>query len=102
MNKLKGIISAMNYKELKEIQKDLAEGNMGKLIKQRIDEVEKTFSFEEKVCPTCGNRVTEESAKYSLVWGPADFRKRALFDEIDCLGFFIEKLKSQHKDVMPD
>jgi hypothetical protein len=97
MNKLIGIIESMNYKELKEIQKDLAEGNMGKLIKTKMDEIEKTLGYDEKVCPTCGNKVSEQSAKYLLIFGPQDFRKRAIFDELDCLTFFVEKLNEQNK-----
>jgi hypothetical protein len=99
MNKLAGIINSLNYKELKEIQRDLAEGNMGKVIKSRMDEIEKSLGYEERICPTCGNPVAEATAKYILVFGPPDFRKRGLFDEIDCLTFFVDKLKVQ-KNVL--
>jgi hypothetical protein len=99
MNKLTGIVSSLNYRELKEIQRDLAEGNMGRIIKARMDEIEKNLGYEERICPTCGNKVEEATAKYILVFGPPDFRKRGLFDEIDCLTFFIDKLKNQRKVV---
>jgi hypothetical protein len=98
MNRLIGIINSMNYRELKEIQKDLAEGNIGKLIKARIDSIEKTLGYNEKVCATCGNSLTEENIRYSLVFGPSDFRKRASFCGNDCLSFFMEKLKQQERD----
>jgi hypothetical protein len=94
MNKLVGIIEALDVRELKEIQKDLAEGNIGRLIKNRLDSIEQTRK-DEKVCPTCGTHLTEEDARYILIFGPPDFRKRALFDEIDCLTFFIQKLNVQ-------
>ena len=95
MNKLAGIISSMDYKELKAIQRDLAEGNMGRLIKLRIEQIEKTQVHEEKMCPTCGNQVDETMSPFTLVFGPPDFKKKASFCGLDCLSFFIEKLKEQ-------
>jgi hypothetical protein len=99
MNKLAGVVNSLNYRELKAIQRDLAEGNMGKLIQARIEEIEKTLGYDERTCPTCGNKVEEATAKYILIFGPPDFRKRGLFDEIDCLTFFIDKLKNQRNVV---
>ena len=100
MNKLIGIVNSLNYKELKDIQKDLAEGNMGNLIKSRMEEIEKLKGYDERICPTCGNKVSEETAKYILTFGSSDFRKRAMFDEMDCLDFFLGKLKMQNKDAI--
>jgi hypothetical protein len=99
MNKLAGVINSLSYGELKAIQKDLAEGNMGRLIKAKIDQAERTLGHSERVCPTCGAHVIEATCKYSLVFGPADFRKKALFDEIDCLSFFIDRLKEQKVSI---
>jgi hypothetical protein len=99
MNKLAGVINSMNYSELKAIQKDLAEGNMGRLIKAKIDQTERTLGHDERVCPTCGALISEATSKYTLVFGPEDFKKKALFDEIDCLSFFIDKLKEQRADL---
>jgi hypothetical protein len=96
MNRLAGIINAMNYKELKEIQKDLAEGNIGRLIKARLDQIEKTIGYE-KVCPTCDSKISEDTAKYTLMFGPADFRKKASFCGLDCLTFFAGRLRVAHK-----
>lgn len=97
MNKLAGIINSLNYRELKNIQKDLAEGNIGKIIKYRIDQIEKDLGYDERICPTCGSKVDEESAKYILVFGASDFRKRAFFDEMDCMTFFLDKLNNHKK-----
>ena len=93
MNKLIHIINSMNEQELKLIQKDLFEGNISYLIKKRLNEKKKEVD-ENKVCPVCGTKLTEVTAKYILVFGLKDFRKKAMFDEIDCLGFFISKLKN--------
>jgi len=93
MNNLTRIINALDYKELKAIQRDLAEGNVGKLITERIDTIEKSIGNDTKICPTCGTDVKEESAKFVLIFGPQDFRKKASFCGHDCLGFFIQKVK---------
>ncbi|NTV23624.1 MAG: hypothetical protein HGA85_04580 [Nanoarchaeota archaeon] len=95
MNKLKGLIEGMAYKELKAIQRDLAEGNMGRLVKERLDEIEAKLGRQEHICPTCGAKLAEETAKYHLVFGPPDFRQRAMFCGLDCLSFFLEKLKQE-------
>lgn len=97
MNRLLGIINSMNYKDLKDIQKDLVEGNIGILIKNRITDIEKNLGYDERICPTCGSKVSEETSKYILTFGPSDFRKRAYFDEMDCMTFFIDKLNSRKK-----
>ncbi|MFH2020136.1 MAG: hypothetical protein ABIJ34_01910 [archaeon] len=97
MNRLSGIIASMNYRELKAVEKDLYEGNIGKHIKHRLEKFEvKTF---EKVCPTCGNILTQESEKYTLMFGPPDFKKRASFCGVDCLTFFVEKMNSKTNEV---
>ncbi|MEM3374760.1 MAG: hypothetical protein QXE31_06125 [Candidatus Woesearchaeota archaeon] len=94
MNKLVGIINSLNYQELKLIQKDVLEGNLAKLINERIKEFEKNET-ENNICPTCGTPLNEENTKFVLIFGPIDFKKKARFDEIDCLSFFIEKLKNK-------
>ncbi len=104
MNKLANIINSMSEQELKLIQKDLYEGNIGYLIKKRLYEIDKSKSDEEKkVCPICGAKVSEDTAKYVLMFGPPDFRKKAMFDEIDCLGYFIANIKeSKSKSLRKD
>lgn len=86
----------MNYEELKNVQKDLIEGNMGKLIYSRINEFEKKHKHGEKVCPTCGSSV-DENSPYTLIFGPPDFKKKATFCALDCLDFFLQKVKTQNK-----
>ena len=92
MNHLVRIINSLDYKELKAIQKDLAEGNMGKLIAERISNIEKSIGFD-KTCPTCENKINENEARYTLIFGPPDFKKKASFCGHDCLTFFLDKIK---------
>ena len=97
MGKLNNIISSMNYGELKAIEKDLYEGNIARLIKHRKSGFEHLFS--EKICPTCGNSIKENEAPFKLVFGPADFKKKASFCGLDCLSFFVKKLENQTNEV---
>ena len=64
MNRLKKIIEAMDYSDLKAIQKDLAEGNIGMLIKKRIEDIE--GELDQKICPVCGRKLSREEIKYSI------------------------------------
>lgn len=98
MNKLTGIISSMNYRELKAVQKDLYEGNIGRIIKHNLDRLETRFP--EKVCPTCGNPLNEQSAKYTLTFGPVDFKQRASFCGVDCLTFFVKKIGEEENKII--
>ena len=100
MNHLIRIINSLDYKELKAIQKDLAEGNMGKLVAEKISNLEKSTGFDNKVCPTCGNKINEKVARYTLIFGPGDFKKKASFCGHDCLTFFIEKINLSEKDFL--
>lgn len=93
MNKLAALIDNLNYKDLKSLEKDLYEGNIGKLIKKNISQLESRFP--DKVCPVCGNTVNNPS--FVLEFGPPDFRKRASFCGIDCLNFFVNKLSNQEQ-----
>lgn len=94
MNKLVSLINSMNYNDLKLIQRDVIEGNLAKLINEKIKEFENRNFDDNKICPTCGINLNEKNKKFTLIFGSEDFKKKAVFDEIDCLSFFIEKLKN--------
>lgn len=91
MNRLKNIIASMNYRDLKSIEKDLYEGNLGKIIKQRLNDLQ---TFDEKTCPTCGTIVPPDTS-FVLQFGRPDFRKEAHFCGIDCLDYFIHNLREK-------
>ena len=82
----------MPFKELKAIEKDLYEGNIGKLIKDRLNKFE-----HDALCPTCGN--VESKPRYTLIFGRDDFKKKANFCGLDCLRFFVEKLEKE-KEIL--
>ena len=92
MNKLAKIINELSYDELKLIKKDLAEGNIEKLINLRLK------NFEEErgviVCPVCNTSISDpDNGALTLIFGPKDFRKKATFDASDCMEYFMEHLK---------
>ena len=95
MNKLATIINSMDYRDLKSLQRDLYEGNIGNLIKKNID---KTDSISKRICPTCGT--TLKKPPYSLEFGREDFKKRAGFCGLDCLSFFVTNLNKE-KTIVP-
>ncbi len=93
MNKLSNLISGMNYRDLRAIEKDLYEGNIARLIQTRRKGIENLHG--EKTCPTCGNNVKEIEAPFTLIFGNADFKKKASFCGLDCLNFFVKKLEKE-------
>jgi hypothetical protein len=93
MNKLSKLISELDEEDLKLIQKDLEAGNLDKLISQKIRE--KTQADFNKVCPVCQAPTDEESI--TLIFGPKGLRKKASFCALDCLEYFINRIKKQKK-----
>ena len=97
MNKLAGLIKKMGEEELQLLKRDLVAGNIDKAVKKRMDEL-KYENFDEKRCPVCGGQITEDSFK--LEFGKLYLRRKAYFDGIDCLQYFIEtKVKKKHSRV---
>jgi hypothetical protein len=84
MNKLAEIIRKLPEQDVLLIKKDLEEGNIGRLITERLAE----FELPQRVCPVC-NTPLEDDAPYVLYFGTG-VRKKARFDALDCLQEFIE------------
>ena len=87
------VIEVLDYNELMRFKSDLDSGaiTLKRLLEQRIKEKLKEH---EKVCATCSNDLDfYKINNYTLVFGPDDFKKKASFCGLDCLGYFIIKLK---------
>ncbi len=93
MNRLTRVVVEMDEQELRQIKKDLEEGNFQRLINQKL--IEKQEESTNKVCPVCHSPI--EDGNQTLVFGPAGLRKKASFCALDCLEFFISRLKDQKK-----
>lgn len=83
MNKLSQLINQLERNDLEKIKLDLETGNIKRIIEKRLD-----FS-NIKICPVCNSDFPIENIKYSLIFGPVSFKKRACFDELDCMEYFI-------------
>ena len=86
MNKLSKIINSLSEEDLLKIKRDLVSGNIDKLIEQKLCQIQKT-QFSSKQCPVCGAEINSESL--SLEFGQAYLRRRAFFDGVDCLEYFV-------------
>lgn len=88
------------YEDLVKMRKDLDTGghHLRSLIDSKIKEIERE---EVKVCAVCGTPINPHFIDdYSLVFGRYDFKKRAFFCGLDCLNFFIAKMKDKEKDKL--
>jgi hypothetical protein len=93
MNKLAKLIEDLDEADLKLIKKDLEMGNVERLVKKKLDDIqEKDFN---KVCPVC--QTPMEGEGYTLIFGPKDLRKKATFCATDCLEYFLSRVKQDKK-----
>ncbi len=95
MKKFRDVVGEIMYEDLVKIRKDLETGghHIKKLVDSQIQEIEKK---EVKKCATCGAELNPYYVDdYTLTFGRRDFRKRAYFCGLDCLNYFLEKLKRQ-------
>jgi hypothetical protein len=91
MNRLAKLIESLDEDDLKLIKKDLEIGNVERLINKRLQErKEEDFN---KVCPVCQTPIGEENL--TLIFGPNGLRKKASFCAMDCLEYFLNKIKQQ-------
>ncbi len=90
---MREILNELDFEDLQKFKKDLEEGavKIKKLVDQRIrEEIEK----HSHVCATCGKKLNPyEDEELCLIFGPPDFKRRAYFCGIDCLEYFLTKLK---------
>lgn len=93
MNRLARLIESLDENDLKLIRKDLEAGNIDRLINIRLQE-KKEADFN-KVCPVCQSQIGEENL--TLIFGPEELRKKASFCAIDCLEYFLNKIKEEKK-----
>ena len=91
--KFEEVVDILDYNELMRFKGDLDTGaiTLKKLLEDRI---KRKLKEHEKVCATCSGELNfYKTNNYTLVFGPDDFKKKASFCGIDCLEYFIIKLK---------
>ena len=87
MEKITEIIKQLTFDELKELRNNLEKGEMRALVDSRLER----FKSSNKVCPVCNTDVGDEG--FTLIFGPEGLKKKATFDAIDCLEYFLYKMK---------
>jgi len=88
------LFDVLDYNELMRFKSDLDSGaiTVKKLLEERI---KNKLKEHEKVCATCSNQLNfYKTNNYTLIFGPDDFKKKASFCGLDCLEYFITKLKN--------
>ena len=87
------VMDILDYNELMRFKSDLDSGavTLKKLLEEKI---KKKLKEHEKICATCSNNLNfYKTNNYTLVFGPDDFKKKASFCGLDCLEYFMIKLK---------
>ncbi len=87
------VIEILDYNELMRFKSDLDTGAI--TLKRLLEEkIKSKLKEHEKVCVTCSNDLDfYKTSNYTLVFGPDDFKKKASFCGLDCLEYFMIKLK---------
>ena len=87
------VIEILDYNELMRFKSDLDSGAI--TLKRLLEEkIKRKLKEHEKICATCSNNLNfYRTSNYTLVFGPDDFKKKASFCGLDCLEYFIIKLK---------
>ena len=96
------VVEVLDYNELMRFKGDLDSGAIT-LKKLLEDKIKKKLKEHEKICVTCSNGLNfYKPSNYTLVFGPDDFKKKASFCGLDCLEYFIIKLKDLKENPKED
>lgn len=90
---IRDVIPYLEHEDLLKMKRDLDNGgfHIRKLIEKQIKQNEHKH---ELICATCsGNIDPEKQRTYTLLFGPEEFKKKASFCAIDCLQYFLDRLK---------
>ncbi len=88
----------LEHHELVKLKQEMEKGNLDveKEVQENIKDLEKRHS---RFCATCSNTLDFYNANnYTIILGPEDFRKKASFCGLDCLEYFLIKLKQMKKE----
>jgi hypothetical protein len=95
MNKLSKIINTLSEEDLLKIKRDLVAGNVDKLVDNRLKNFQE-IKLSSKNCPVCDGPIS--SSCFVLEFGEPYIRRRAYFDGVDCLEYFVNThLKKENK-----
>ena len=86
-------LDSLEHYELVRFKQEMEKGTLdiAKSIQGKIKEHEKKHAG---YCATCSNTLDPYNTNnYTIIFGPEDFRKKASFCGLDCLEYFLIKLK---------
>ena len=93
MYRFNEFLSTLEHYELVKLRQDIEKGSFDitKAIQEKIKEIERKHAG---CCSTCSNSLDPYNTNnYTIIFGPDDFRKKASFCGLDCLEYFLIKLK---------
>ena len=87
------MVDVLDYNELMRFKSDIDSGAI--TIKKLVEEkIKKRLKEHEKICATCSSDMNfYRASNYTIIFGPDDFKKKASFCGLDCLEYFVAKLK---------
>ena len=96
------MMDLLDYNELMRFKTDFDSGAL--TLKKLLEEnIKKKLKEHEKICATCSNTLNfYKTNNYTLVFGPDDFKKKASFCGLDCLEYFIIKMKEMKEKPKED
>jgi hypothetical protein len=98
MYRIRQFLNSLEYNELLKLKKNLENGSfdIAKEISEKVKNREKRHG---KTCSSCSNDLRHYGPNcYTLIFGAEDFKKKASFCGLDCLGYFITQLKELKED----
>ena len=93
------LLGSLEHYELVRLKHEIEKGSLDveKEIQGYIKDLEKKHA---KICTTCSNSLDPYNTNnYTIIFGPEDFRKKGSFCGLDCLEYFLIKLKQMKKGV---
>lgn len=97
LEKINEEIQDWEYHELKELQKEFKNGSqaLSKIVSKKIKEYESETG---NICPVCNSIINNTKPEsFTLIFGPDNLKKKASFCALDCLQYFISRLKEFSK-----
>ncbi|MFH1133574.1 MAG: hypothetical protein V1735_03725 [Nanoarchaeota archaeon] len=92
---LTSFLQSLELQELLALRRDLSSGCIviKRELAKRIQEERKQHASH---CTTCQAPIDPSSAStFTVLFGPDDFKKRASFCAMDCMSYFMERLKNE-------
>ncbi len=96
--KLRDVMDYLEYEELVKMKADLSMGGIH-LARMIDDKIREETNKHQDCCCICNNQMDPYNVNnFTLVFGPADLRKKASFCAVDCLEYFLKNLKEMRTE----